>query len=129
MTEAHEMVTVTTFPAENIRDWRSRDVIDEAGDKIGSLEAIYVDTRNDDPAFATVEVGIVGRKRLVFVPLAGATVGPDYLRVRSDKKHVKGAPSIDTDGELLADDEPGLFSYYGLSYPGATTGQRALARR
>jgi hypothetical protein len=129
MTEAHETQAVTTFPAENIRDWRGHAVVDGAGDKIGSLEAIYVDTRSDGPAFATVEVGIVGRKRLVFVPLAGATVAPDYVRVRCDKKQVKGAPAIDTDGELLADDEPGLFSYYGLSYPGAETGQRALARR
>jgi len=118
-----------TFPAENIRDWRGHTVVDGSGDKIGSLEAVYVDTRNDEPAFATVEVGMVGRRRLVFVPLSGATVAPDHVRVQCDKKVVKAAPSIDTDGELLASDEPALFSHYGLTYPGTESGQRALARR
>ena len=118
-----------TFPAENIRDWRGRAVVDERGDKIGALEAVYVDTASDEPAFATVEVGFVGRRRLVFVPLTGATVAPDHVRVRCDKKLAKAAPSIGTDGELLASDEPALFSHYGLPYPGAESGQRALARR
>lgn len=122
-------VTPVSFPAENIRDWRGRSVVDESGDKIGALEAVYVDTANDEPAFATVEVGFVGRRRLVFVPLNGATVSPDHVRVRCDKKLVKAAPSIDTDGELLATDESALFSHYGLPYPGEHSGQRALARR
>ena len=28
------------FPAENIRDWRGHAVVDQNGDKIGTLEAI-----------------------------------------------------------------------------------------
>jgi hypothetical protein len=115
------------FEAENIRDWRGRNVVDAAGDKIGSLEAVYVDTGTDQPSFASVEVGMIGRHRLVFVPLDGATVAPDHVRVRCDKKLVKSAPAIDTDGELLATDEPGLFAHYGLPYP--DDGQRRLARR
>lgn len=118
-----------TFPADNIRDWRGHAVVDDDGDKIGTLEAIYVDTRTDEPSFASVEVGIIGRRRLVFVPLAGGTVSPSHLRVRCDKKLVKGAPSIDTDGELLAVDEPELFAHYGLPYPDAGSGTRVLARR
>lgn len=114
--------------AEDIRDWRGREVVDPGGSKIGSLEAIYVDTRTDEPFFASVEIGFPGRKRLVFVPLTDATVAPAHVRVRSDKKLVKSAPSIDTDGELLATDEPAVFSHYGMPYPGET-GQRVLARR
>ena len=48
------------FPAENLRDWRGEKVIDPDGDKIGDLEAVYVDTTTDQPAFATVKVGFVG---------------------------------------------------------------------
>ena len=116
------------FPAENIRDWRGLAVIDTAGDKIGALEAVYVDTTTDQPAFATIQIGLPGRRRLVFVPLDGATVAPGHLRVRWDKKLVKQAPSIGTDGELLARDEPDVFAHYGLAYPG-DSGQRRLARR
>ena len=39
------------FEAENIRDWRGHDVVDTDGHKIGSLEAIYVDTGTDLPSF------------------------------------------------------------------------------
>ena len=117
------------FPAENLRDWRGEKVIDPDGSKIGELEAVYVDTGSDQPSFATVKVGIIGRHRLVFVPLDGATVSPSALRVRYDKKLVAEAPGIDVDGELTAADEPGVFAHYSLPYQVGTAGERRLARR
>jgi hypothetical protein len=92
------------------------------------LEAIYVDTGTDQPSFATVKVGLPTRQRLVFVPLAGATVGPGHVRVAHAKKQVKDAPSIGTDGELPAGDEQAVFAHYDLAYQ-ADTNQRRLARR
>ena len=50
------------FQVEDIRDWRGLDVVDQSGSKIGSLEAVYFDTATDEPAFATVRVGMVGRR-------------------------------------------------------------------
>jgi PRC-barrel domain len=117
------------FPAENLRDWRGEKVIDPDGGKIGDLEAIYVDTTSDQPAFATVRVGIIGRHRLVFVPLDGATVSPSAVRVRYDKKLVGDAPAIDVDGELSAADEPRVFAHYNLPYATGAAGERRLARR
>ena len=117
------------FEAEDIRDWRERDVVDEGGSKIGSLEAVYFDTATDQPTFATVKVGLVGRRRLVFVPLAGAAVAPNHLRVCVDKRAVKSAPSIDVDGELTAADEPKIFEHYNLAYRPGATGERRLGRR
>jgi PRC-barrel domain len=117
------------FPAENLRDWRGEKVIDPGGDKIGDLEAVYVDTATDQPAFATVRIGMLGRHRLVFVPLDDATVSPSAVRVRYDKKLVSDAPSIDTDGELAAADEPGVFAHYNLPYQPGASGERKLARR
>ena len=90
------------FEATDIREWRGHDVVDAEGHKIGTLEAVYVDTSTDQPAFATVTVGLPTRHRLVFVPLDHATVGPGYVKVGFDRKQVKDAPSIDTDGELPA---------------------------
>jgi hypothetical protein len=117
------------FEAENIRDWRDHDVVDQDGNKIGQLEAIYVDTGTDLPAFASVKTGMIGRHRLTFVPLDRATVAPEHLRVAYPKKQVKGAFEIDTDGELAATDEPGLFEHYGLVYEPGASGERRLARR
>lgn len=117
------------FPAENLRDWRGEKVIDPDGDKIGELEAVYVDTATDEPSFATVRIGFIGRHRLAFVPLAGATVLPDAVRVRYEKKLVGAAPTIDLDGELTAADEPDLFTHYNLPYATGASGERRLARR
>jgi hypothetical protein len=117
------------FPAENLRDWRGEKVIDPDGTKIGDLEAVYVDTSTDQPAFATVKVGIIGRHRLAFVPLDGATVLPSAVRVRYDKKTVGDAPTIDLDGELEAAEEPKVFAHYNLPYQTGTSGERRLARR
>ena len=117
------------FEAENIRDWRGYEVLDPDGAKIGQLEAIYVDTSTDRPSFASVRIGIIGRHRLAFVPLDRATVAPAHVRVAYQKKQVRDAFSIDTDGELAATDEPGLFEHYGLAYQPGAGGERRLARR
>jgi hypothetical protein len=69
------------------------------------------------------------RHRLVFVPLDHATVGPGYLKVTYDKKQVKDAPSIGTDGELPAAEEEAIFEHYGLTYEPGASGERRLARR
>lgn len=117
------------FEAENIRDWRNKDVIDLNGKKIGLLEAVYVETSTDQPAFASVRIGMIGRHRLTFVPLEGATVGPSWVRVAFSKGHVNDAHSIDTDGELAAADEPELFKHYGLAHQAGAAGERRLGRR
>jgi hypothetical protein len=115
------------FPAENLRDWRGKPVVDPSGAKIGELEAVYVDTTSDEPAFATVKIGFIGRHRLVFVPLVGATVSPDAVRVQFDKKLVADGPAINTDGELTADAEPLVFTHFGMQV--RNDGVRSLARR
>ena len=103
------------FEAENIRDWREHDVVDQDGKKIGLLESVYVDTGTDEPAFGSVRIGMVGRHRLTFVPLDRAVVLPGQLKVAYSKSQVKGAPTIDTDGELPATTSPSCLSTTGLS--------------
>ncbi|HEX9518527.1 MAG TPA: PRC-barrel domain-containing protein [Streptosporangiaceae bacterium] len=120
---------ISVFEAADIREWRGHDVVDAGGHKIGALEAVYVDTGTDLPSFGTVRVGLPTRHRLVFVPLDHATVGPGYLKVRYDKRQVKDAPAIGTDGELPAGDEEAIFKHYGLTYQPGAEGARLLARR
>jgi len=115
------------FEAENIRDWLGKKVVDPAGSKIGDMEAVYYDTATDEPSFATVELGMFTRKRLAFVPLSGAMVHPDHVKITVSRDVAKDAPSIDTDGELPVEDEPAIFAHYGIDY-GPRTGRR-LARR
>jgi PRC-barrel domain protein len=120
---------VGVFEAGDIREWRGHDVVGSDGHKIGGLEAVSVDTSTDLPAFATVKVGMPAWRRLVFVPLAQATVGPGYLKVADDRKQVKDSPSISTDGELPSAGEEAIFKHYGLTYQAGASGERQLARR
>ena len=59
-------------------------LVDRDGEKIGKLQDVYVDVENDEPQFATVKEGFIGR-HLTFVPLGGIKVGPDDLQVAVTK--------------------------------------------
>ncbi|MEU1282156.1 PRC-barrel domain-containing protein [Streptomyces sp. NPDC005805] len=113
----------------DIREWRNEEVVDADGKKIGVLEAVYVDTRSDEPTVVTVSIGLPGRRKLVFVPLAGAVVGPGYLRVAYGKALVKDAPSMGTDDVLPVENEKEIFIHYSLPYEPGPSGERQLARR
>ncbi|MFF3288748.1 PRC-barrel domain-containing protein [Streptomyces sp. NPDC003023] len=115
--------------AADIREWRDHDVVDDKGRKIGTLEAVYVDTATDLPAMATVRTGLPTRQRLVFVPLDETILGPGYVKVAYAKGLVKDAPSIGMDDILPADEEEAIFKHYELAYRPGPGGERLLARR
>ena len=115
--------------AADLREWRTQDVVDADGHRIGTLESVYVDTSSDEPAMATVQVGLPTRHRLVFVPLDGVVVGPGYVKVNYAKALVKDCPAIGTDDVLAATEEESIFQHYGLTYQPGADGERRLARR
>ena len=115
--------------AADIREWRTHDVVDPKGRTIGVLEAVYVDTTTDEPAVITVRTCLPTRRRLVFVPLDEALLGPDYVKVSYARSVVRKAPSIGTDDVLPAEQEKVIFQYYGMTYQPGATGERQLARR
>jgi sporulation protein YlmC with PRC-barrel domain len=114
----------------NPAEWHGEMLVDREGKKIGKLQDVYVDVENDEPQFATVKEGFIGR-HLTFVPLGGITVGPDGLQVPVTKDQIKAAPNIEQHGEeLFQADESALYHHYELNYtpPGTESGRR-LARR
>jgi uncharacterized protein YrrD len=114
----------------NIAEWHGKLLIDRDGEKIGKLQDVYVDVENDEPQFATVKEGFIGR-HLTFVPLGGITVGPDDLQVAVTKEQVESAPNIELQGEELSQaDESALYHHFELNYtPPDTESGRRLARR
>jgi uncharacterized protein (TIGR02271 family) len=97
------------------------DAVGPDGDKIGTIDNIYLDDASGEPEFALVNTGLFGM-RSSFVPLQGAEVTPDGdLRVAHDKDTVKGAPNVDEDGHLEPEQERELFDYYGARSSGGTT--------
>lgn len=97
-------------------------VVDQTGDKVGSVGQIYLDDQTNRPTWATVKTGLLGSKE-TFVPLADATMTNDEIRVPYTKDFVKDAPSMDADHHISEQEEDELYRYYNLSSSGhATTG-------
>jgi uncharacterized protein (TIGR02271 family) len=111
--ETHEEDDVPN--TDTLKTLRGATVLDEQGDKIGSLDEIYVDDDTGRLEWAAVRTGLFGTG-FSFVPLAGAEQDGDELRVPFSKDKVKDAPGIDPDGELTEGEEAELYSYYGMSY-------------
>jgi sporulation protein YlmC with PRC-barrel domain len=113
-----------------IAEWHGRMLVDRDGEKIGKLQDVYVDIETDEPQFATVKEGFIGR-HLTFVPLGGIQIGPSDLQVAVTREQVRSAPDIEAHGEELSQaDESTLYHHFELNYtPPRTESGRRLARR
>jgi hypothetical protein len=98
---------------EEVSEWRGQDVVDPDGQKVGRLEEVYYDRHTEAPGFACVATGLFGR-RLSFVPLEGATMSRNHIRVAYPAALVKDAPNVDPNGQLTVAEEETLFEHYGL---------------
>jgi uncharacterized protein (TIGR02271 family) len=96
-------------------EWRGRTVVGRDGEKIGTLDEIYLDQQTGRAEWALVNTGLFGAKSN-FVPLAGARPAGGDVRVAFSKEQVKEAPKIDPEGELSQSEEATLYGHYGLEY-------------
>jgi uncharacterized protein (TIGR02271 family) len=112
---------------DTVRSWQGRTMVDRDGDRIGTIDAIYVDDRSGEPEWALVNTGLFGT-RLTFVPLAQATPSGDDVQVPHEKQRIKDAPGIDPDQHLSEAEEQALWAHYGLDYGAGDTGTAAQPR-
>ena len=105
----------------NVLEWRGQELLDNDGQKIGTIEEIYLDTETDQPEWALVKTGMFGGKG-TFVPLQQANPSSDGVQVPFEKAHVKDAPNIDPDGQLSQSEEQTLYRHYGLEYGESQSG-------
>jgi uncharacterized protein (TIGR02271 family) len=106
-------------------EWRGRTVVTSNGDKIGTLEEVYLDTHTGRPEWATVKTGLFGTKQS-FIPLADADAVRGDVSVPYSKDQIKDAPSVDPDGELSADEEQRLYRHYGVSGGDDTSAEETI---
>jgi uncharacterized protein (TIGR02271 family) len=100
---------------DTAQSWQGRTMVDPAGDKLGTIDAIYLDDETGQPEWATVTRGLFSAKA-AFVPLAQAQDMGDSVQVPYDKQQVKNAPTMRADGSLSQDEEAELYRHYGLEY-------------
>ena len=98
-----------------VAKWRGRDAVDSDGDKIGSIDEIYLDAETGKPEWLAVKTGLFGSK-VSFVPIAEARDTGGEVQVPYDKQQVKDAPNAEADGELSQEEEASLYGHYGLDY-------------
>jgi uncharacterized protein (TIGR02271 family) len=111
----------------DVQAWRGCDLVDRDGDKIGTIQDIYLDRHSGDPEWATVKTGLFGMK-VSFVPIRDASAtGDGQVRASVTKDQVKDAPKIDADGHLSDEEESRLYQHYGRSDYGDWTGEDRTA--
>lgn len=96
---------------ERIEDWIGREVLDSEGEKLGKLDEIWYEHEQEEAAFARVTSGLLGRRARI-VPLAGASVTRDSVRVAWSLEQIDAAPEIDDD--LDAGGAAALATHYGV---------------
>src|SRR5215213_8963146 len=106
---------MATIDKDRMLRYRGGELCDREGDKIGSIEEIYLDAETGQPEWALVHTGLFGTKR-TFVPLRDADEAEGTLRVPFDNATVKDAPKIDADGQLSQREEAELYRHYGMEY-------------
>jgi len=64
---------------EQVEEWVGQEVVDVDGERVGKLDEVYYSTTTNEAVFAVVKSGLLGRHSSL-VPLAGASVGREYLK-------------------------------------------------
>ncbi|MEU9047556.1 MULTISPECIES: PRC and DUF2382 domain-containing protein [unclassified Kitasatospora] len=110
------------------RDLIGHKAVDRNGDKIGTVDEVYLDDATGQPEWAAVRTGIFGRD--AFVPLTTSEFSGDELRVPYDKSLVKESPDFGVGQHLSPSQELQLYRYYGLDtraedHPGGEDGGHA----
>jgi uncharacterized protein (TIGR02271 family) len=100
---------------QEVTQWKGHKLVSQDGDKIGTIDEIYVDEQTGKPEWLAVSTGLFG-SRVSFVPLAEAQRDGDDIRVPYAKDQVKDSPNADADGALSQDEESRLYRHYGLDY-------------
>jgi sporulation protein YlmC with PRC-barrel domain len=100
---------------EEVQTWRGMTVVDADGDKVGTIDGVFLDRQSGEPEWATVKTGLFGLK-VSFVPISDVEVtGEKELRVPFQKEQIKEAPRADPNRELSPEDERRLWEHYGRS--------------
>ncbi|MDO5500669.1 MAG: PRC-barrel domain-containing protein, partial [Propionibacteriaceae bacterium] len=88
-------------------------VFDRDGQKVGRVQQVYLDDHSGRPSWVTVNTGFFGTNESL-IPLDGAQINDDALKVPFDKQAIRDAPNYDPGHHLDENDENDLYNYYGI---------------
>lgn len=89
------------------------DVLDSAGNKIGTVDNVWIDDATNDLEFIGVKTGwLFGKTHII--PVQNADISNSQITVPFGQDQIKDAPSFSGDQELSPADEDGIYQYYGV---------------
>jgi uncharacterized membrane protein YqjE len=94
-------------------DWEGRTLLDRDGDRIGTIEEIYLVEETGRPEWALVKLGRLG-SRATLVPLTGADPIAEGIRAAYEKSLVSDAPRIGGGGEPSEQEVAAVYRHYGI---------------
>ena len=103
-----------TMTMDTLMAARGVPVYSTDGEKIGSVEEIFVDQQTNEPEWIGLGTGFFGTKRAL-VPVKGADLREDALYVPYSKDELKDTPDVDSE-EISQETEAELYAHYGLEY-------------
>ncbi len=122
------MTALTSKTAENIHDLLDSNVLDQAGNEIGTLHSFWADSATGKLEFIGVKTGwLFGHNHVIPVDRVEFDESARAVRVPYDAEFIKGALSIDADAEITDAEETEIYRYYNVHAGGtpATTATRA----
>jgi hypothetical protein len=99
---------------EDFSAWTGRDVLAPDGDRLGAVELIFLDEATDAPEWVLVR--LEGADTASFVPLAGASVEDEAIRVEQHRERITAAPRLEVEDTLTVAECRRLYEHYGLAY-------------
>jgi hypothetical protein len=97
-----------------VRECVGRDLVDAAGDKIGTIDGVYVDDATAQPEWFAVRTGWFGT-HVSFVPVHGTDVTGADIQSLYSKDTVRDSPHVEPRGHLTPDEQRALFDYYDVN--------------
>ncbi|MFF7331610.1 PRC-barrel domain-containing protein [Streptomyces sp. NPDC090306] len=99
------------------RNLIGRKAFDRTGNKIGTVDEVYLDDATGVPEWAAIRTGLFSRD--AFVPLEPSKVVEGTLRIPFDRDLIKDAPDFGVGRHLSPDQELQLYHHYGLDVAAA----------
>jgi uncharacterized protein (TIGR02271 family) len=96
---------------QDLQNMQGRTAVDIEGAKLGKIGQVYVDVQTSQPLWVTIATGMFGTKES-FAPLYGSRADGDSLQLAVTKDMVKGAPSLEADGQISESENDALYDYY-----------------
>ncbi len=107
----------------NALEWEGQTVLDPAGEKIGTIEEIFLVEETNRPEWALVKLGRL-KSHTTLVPITKARAVDKGVEVEVEKDVVSEAPEIKPDAEPSEREVEALYRHYGISAP---TGEEPTA--